>query len=73
MGMIFEYIIDLPYGTGAIVMPEPDGNYTVYFNAKLTREQQIKAAQHELRHIQKNHFDDDIKTVAELEREAMAL
>jgi hypothetical protein len=70
--MIFEYIIDLPEHIQAMVTPDEDGNYTIYFNSRATREQQIKAALHELRHIKKDHFSNDTKTVAELEREAMA-
>jgi hypothetical protein len=72
LGMIFEYIIDLPEHIPAMVTPDEDGNYIIYFNARATREQQAKAALHELKHIQKNHFSNYTKTVEELEREAMA-
>lgn len=47
----------------------PDGTYTINLNARFTREQLIKRAPHELRHIVLNHFQSDMR-IEEIEEEA---
>lgn len=48
---IFCYLTHLPQGVHEMVAPCPDGNFTVYIEISLTKEQQIKAYEHAVRHI----------------------
>lgn len=40
---------------GATV-PDSDGNYNVYINARLSEAQQLKTLKHEVRHIRRGDF-----------------
>ena len=57
MDDIFVYLVDMPHRIGEFVVP-CNGGYTVYINALLTYEQQIRAYQHALDHIRR----DDLST-----------
>lgn len=60
-------VIDFPsYTLGGVVTPNDDGTYSVYINARLDKKHQRRAFVHELRHIQRNDFDD--KPIDEVER-----
>jgi hypothetical protein len=54
---------------GAVVLLD-DGSYDVFLNSCMTVEIQQKALEHEMRHIDKDHFYNDVLTVAALEAEA---
>ena len=60
-------LIDLPYGVHGCVSEDADGFYSVYVNAKDSRERQYKALDHERRHIENNDFS--LSDVVEAEGE----
>lgn len=64
---IIVRIIDLTV-PGVTVLDE-DGNYNIYLNARLSYEQQQQVYNHEMKHINLNHFYDS-KSVADNERDA---
>lgn len=53
---IFLYFVDLPEGIDEMVTPCLDG-YTVYINARICHERQLKAYRHALRHIREKDFE----------------
>lgn len=56
---IFVRNIPLPLAVRAVTLPNDDGTFDIYLNANLPKELQQKALEHELRHIQKDHFYND--------------
>lgn len=44
------------YSVGGMVMPNPDGSFSVYINSNLSQERQKQALDHELEHILNNDF-----------------
>lgn len=55
---IYVYVID--FGVTSIsetVTKNDDGSYTIFLNARFSYEQQKKAYNHALCHIQRNDFD----------------
>lgn len=40
----------------AVTIPNDDGTFDIYINSRLPEELQQKALDHELKHIQKDHF-----------------
>lgn len=58
-------LIDLPCTVKAVVALDEDGFNNIYVNSKLSQEEQCKALKHELNHIARNDFynDLDIRTV----------
>lgn len=68
-----DYFVRLvPFPPGVIdgcVTPNDDGTFSVYLDANVSREQQLKALGHELNHIERDHFYVD-KPVDVIEREA---
>lgn len=68
MGDVFFYRVPLPGGVrGATILR--NGDYIVLINENLREETQIKAVEHELRHIAKEHFFNE-RPAVENEREA---
>lgn len=59
MGDIFIRYIDMEYTVPAVTQVDANGDYNVYVNARLGYDQQQIAIQHELRHIQQDHFHRD--------------
>ena len=55
MDDIFVYFIDLPGTINEMVVPCFDG-FTVYIDKRLTKEQQLDAYRHSLRHIKSGDF-----------------
>lgn len=66
MERIFTRLIDLPLTIRAYTSLDPDGNYNIYLNSRLSAQMQQKAYQHELKHIKRNDFAD-FKTLDEAE------
>lgn len=55
---IFVYINEnMPNTAAELVSPNPDGTYTILLNGKLTKERQIEAFWHAVRHIRHNDFE----------------
>lgn len=66
----FVYVVDFPdCRAGGMVMPNDDGTFSVYLNARLTRDQNAASAAHERRHIAHGDFYRDAP-VETLEAEA---
>lgn len=63
-----EYVvrlIDLPCAVKAVTALDDEGLANIYLNAKLSQETQRKALKHELNHLDRDDFynDLDIRTV----------
>ena len=66
----FVRLIDFPTCTsGGMVMPNDDGTFSIYLNARCSHAQNKKSMRHELRHIECDHFYRDIP-VEQAEQEA---
>jgi len=65
MGDTFCYYLDMPLSIRGVSVINPDGTITVYINSRLTYEQQRKAYQHEISHIDNDDFNnyDDINNI----------
>ena len=65
---VFVKFIDFPTKGNEAVTRNEDDTYTVFLNARLSREMQLKAYMHALTHIQNGDFDksdaDQIELVA---------
>ena len=59
----------LPPRVNAVTVVDSNGDFNIYVNAGLSREEQRKAYEHELVHIRRSHFFTD-KPVEECEGEA---
>ena len=66
--------VELPERVRAAVVLDENGDYNIYVNVKLSRDEQIRAYEHERSHIKSNHFRPYLpavkceKDVAALER-----
>ena len=56
---IIVKLIDFPTTAKEAVTENEDGTYTVFINAKLTREKQLEAYMHALGHIMGSDFEKD--------------
>lgn len=63
-------LIHLPRTVRGVTLPNDDGSFDVYINEALDREKQQKTLGHELEHIGRDHFYDDVKPLAAVEAEA---
>ena len=61
---IFTYLIDMPTKVHEAVCPCADG-YTIYLNARLSKERQEEAYNHAMKHIANNDFEckEDVQTI----------
>lgn len=57
---------DLPCGINGMTILDSNGDYNVYINARLSVDDQKKAYRHELRHIERDDFYNDL-TIQEAE------
>ena len=69
MDDIISRLIELPSTVNGVTVVDADGNYNVYINSRLSADEQKRAYEHELRHIQKQHFYD-FNPIEENEQEA---
>jgi hypothetical protein len=46
---------DLPYDVSGNTVPNDDGSYTITINARHSYERQLKAYEHELRHVEQDY------------------
>lgn len=67
MEKIITRIVDLPTGIRGYTSLDPDGDYNVYINAKLSESMQKRVLAHEITHIKRDDFSDT-KTVDEAEK-----
>lgn len=66
----FVHLVALPTHINGITVPNSDGTFEIYINANLCQKRQHEALEHELKHIKKDHFYDDIKPIETVENEA---
>lgn len=52
--------IDLPCSVKALVALDENGFHNIFVNSRLSRETQCEAVKHELRHIYRNDFYNNI-------------
>lgn len=52
--------MDLPYTIKAMVALDEDGFSNIYVNSRLSHEEQFKAAMHELNHVARDDFYNDL-------------
>ena len=50
------FLIDFPNSGREMVVPNEDDTYTILINAKLSRDGQLKAYEHAMKHIMQNDF-----------------
>jgi len=69
--MIDYYVrlVELPRRVEGVTVPNNDGSFSVYINSLLTDEQRQKVLDHELEHIEKEHFYVDMP-VTRMEKQA---
>ncbi len=58
MDKFFIRGLELPLTVKGATVLDSDGNYNVYINILLSDEAQLKAVEHEITHIIKEHFYD---------------
>lgn len=63
MENIFVRVQDMPYGINAMTILDSDGNYNIYINARLSYIGQLKAHRHEMAHITRDDFYNDLSIV----------
>lgn len=66
---IYVRMITLPDAVRAVTLPNDDGTFDIYINAALPELLQNRALEHELRHIQFEHFYNE-DSVTHNEQEA---
>lgn len=54
---IYTYFADMPTTIHSFVVSNNDMSFTIILNAKIGREQQIKAYLHEISHIKNGDYD----------------
>lgn len=69
MNDVFVRVIELPSTIPALVALDPDGNYNIYINARLSRDEALRAYEHEKRHILGGDFFRDVP-IGIIEKEA---
>lgn len=52
----FVYFLPMHGSIGGYITPNDDGTFSVYLNARLSRERNIKTLEHERQHIINNDF-----------------
>lgn len=65
--------INFPPSVLAAVVALGDGTFDIFINDALSPELRQKALEHELRHIDNGHLQNDVYTIEEMEREADGL
>lgn len=60
MENIIVRLKDLPCGINGVTILDEDGNYNIYINARLSYYGQREAYWHELKHIQRDDFYNNL-------------
>lgn len=70
MNDIFIRLVRFPsLRVPSAVMMDPDGDYNIYIDERLSDETKRRKLRHELIHVEQNHFADDV-LVSDAEKEA---
>lgn len=67
MNDVIVRFIDLP--VPGMTVTDPNGDFNMYINARLSAEGRKKVYKHEMNHINKDHFSDD-RPISDIEKEA---
>lgn len=62
-------LISLPIKVEGVTLPNDDGSFDIYINSRLSPQRRQKVLEHELRHIQNDHFYLDMP-VSTMEKQA---
>ncbi|MDF2685790.1 MAG: hypothetical protein K0S55_971 [Clostridia bacterium] len=62
---VFIHLISLPVSVRGVTVTDENNDYNIYINANLSPEQQKKALDHELKHIERDDFEsfEDIREI----------
>ena len=71
MNDIMVRLIDMPTAAGGFTLPDANGDYNVYINARVGLAAQLQAYEHEIRHIRCGDFE--VEDAAAVERAAHGL
>jgi len=52
--------LDLPYGIRGYVREDSEGDYNIYINSRYSEEEQRKILAHELGHVTRRDFTNDL-------------
>lgn len=66
----FVRYIEFPMTVKGVTIPNDDGTFDIYINDLLCDCAKEECLRHELRHIMKDHFYNDIMTIEQVERVA---
>lgn len=56
MNETFLRLVEFPDRVRAAVVLDENGDYNIYVNVKLSRDEQLRAYEHERSHIKSDHF-----------------
>ncbi len=65
--MDYVYVVPMPGYVKEMVSYDDEGNGVIYINEIFEREQQLKAYDHAVRHLQSGHLDGDGQKADEIE------
>ncbi len=58
------HLIDFPVPGEEMIIPNEDTSYTILINTKLSRERQVEAYWHAMRHLENNDFEkNDVQEI----------
>lgn len=57
----------------AVTLPNDDCTFDIYVNSRISTNAQLTALEHELCHIEKDHFYNDVAEIEEIEAVANAI
>ena len=60
MNDVFIRVTELPNRVKAMTVMDENSDYNIYVNSALSQDEMKKAYLHEIQHIEKKHFDQDI-------------
>jgi len=66
--MIIVRYIPLPYTIYGVTLPNDNGDFSIYINSNISDQKQKEAVEHEIKHIELDHFyNEDPVRLNELE------
>lgn len=57
MNDIIIRVVDMPESIRALTIRDPENDYNIYLNCRLSQERLLQAYMHELQHIRSGDFD----------------
>ena len=61
---------ELPMHVEAVTQPREDGTFDIFVNSRISPCKQLEALNHELNHIEKDHFYNECADIVYIEAEA---